>query len=109
MKFVFGLNHSLLAPSFFVSVLRCKKLMKQEVNKVSATPNGSVVSGGGVGSLGSPRQKCSPPDNKLHITTSLTFQNLQSEAGQGVESMKEDSSETMKRQKVTSCSAMVSC
>ena len=83
--------------------------MKHDVNKVSATPNGSVVCGGGAGS---PKQKSCPgksPNNKLHITTSLTFQDLQSEAGQGVESVKEDLSGTMKRQKVMLCSDLVNC
>ena len=74
--------------------------MKHEVNKVSATPNGIVVGGGGVGSLGLPRQKNVPGKSQLHVTTSLSFQDFKSEAGQGVESVEEDPSGTMKRQKV---------
>ena len=94
---------------FCFTVLRCKKLMKQEVNKVSSMLNGSVFSGGGggMGSLGSPKLKNVPAKyqsskHKLHVTTSLSFQDLQSEAGQGVESVEENQSATMKRQKVTS-------
>ena len=88
--------------------------MKQAVHYLSsgsgATPNGSAKGGevGGLGSPGPPRHKSvsrksqnKVVKNKLHITTSLTFQDLQSEAGKGEESIELDQSGILKRLKVT--------
>lgn len=93
-----------------LAVIRRKKLMKQAVNILSATssatPNGSAVGGLGVGSPGSPRHKSaqgkSPKveKSKLTITSSLTFQDLHSEAEQGEEPATSDRSATLPRQKV---------